>query len=66
MAISLFSSPQNRTIFRTEVNNIFTTQIVNLPLKELFKHQRSDASIKDGTPTFKSLPPGYKTRISLH
>lgn len=65
LAISPYYRPHERIIYKTEGNHIFTSQIVNLPLKSLIEHQKGNADLPTDQRLFKSLPPGYKSRIEL-
>lgn len=65
LAISPYYRPHERIIYKTEGNHIFTSQIVNLPLKSLIEHQKGNVDLPTDQRLFKSLPPGYKSRIEL-
>lgn len=56
LCFSLFKDDYKRYIYRHDGSKLYTSQIVELPVKELFDAQQSDAS----TQLFKSQPPSYK------
>jgi len=57
---SPFQNPILRTIYRHEGKDLFTTQLVELPVSTLDRAQNSSDG-KD--PEFKSQPPGYNVRL---
>jgi predicted amidohydrolase len=61
---SIVFSPYNksykRTLYKHEGKDLFTTQIVDLPVYDLDKAQRKE---EDKDELFKSKPPGYKSKI---
>jgi predicted amidohydrolase len=59
IVFSLYKEEYKRYIYKHEGGKLFTTQILNLPVKSLQKAQVSDP-YQEGV--FKSRPPGYKYR----
>jgi predicted amidohydrolase len=62
IVFSLYQEEYKRYIYKHEGSKLFTTQIMNLPVRSLHEAQIS-SSDKDGI--FKAKPPGYKNRIVL-
>jgi hypothetical protein len=54
LAFSPFHKPYKRYIYRHKGQELFSTQVVQLPVKALI-----DAQMKGGSAEFKSAPPGY-------
>ena len=65
LAISPYFDPHKRTIYKSEGNRLFNCQIVEIPLYSLDQHHLGKPSDKHGTPIFKSLPPGFSSRIEM-
>jgi predicted amidohydrolase len=59
VAVSPYKEPHKRTIYRHEGNQLFTTQVIKLPVKELDEAQKGSNS------NFKSKPPGYNDKEIL-
>ncbi|WP_137045863.1 hypothetical protein [Pseudolabrys sp. FHR47] len=57
LAVSPYREPFRRTIYRSEGAKLFTSQIVELPVESLDKHQKAPTADKNAE--FKGLPPGY-------
>lgn len=55
MAVSPYTKPFKRTIYRHTGNKLPNAQLIELPLKSLAEHQVAPKSNSD----FKSLPPGF-------
>lgn len=55
IAFSPYEKEYKRYIYKHEGGNLYTNQIVMLPVKSLYEAQRTDAETE-----FKSRPPGYK------
>jgi predicted amidohydrolase len=62
IVFSLYQEEYKRYVYKHEGGKLFTTQVLNLPVKSLHEAQTS-ASEKDGI--FKAKPPGYKSRYNL-
>jgi len=58
MVFSPYSEEHKRYIYKHEGGKLFTTQILNLPVKSLYDVQKSDSEI-DINKKFKAKPPGY-------
>lgn len=56
LGFSLFHDDYKRYIYRHEGGKLYTSQIIELPVKDLFEAQRPGATSK----SFKSQPPSYK------
>jgi len=59
IVFSLYKEEYKRYIYKHEGGKLFTTQILNLPVKELDEAQKST---DDKDRVFKAKPPGYKER----
>jgi hypothetical protein len=59
VAVSPYKGPHKRTIYRHEGNQLFTRQVIKLPVKEL------DDAEKGSNSDFKSKPPGYNDKEIL-
>jgi hypothetical protein len=57
LAVSPYKEPFRRTIYRSQGAQLFSSQIIELPVDSLDKHQRTWTPKKDAE--FKGLPPGY-------
>ena len=62
IVFSLYKEEYKRYIYKHEGGKLFTTQILNLPVKTLHDAQISPSE-KDGI--FKAKPPGYRNRVIL-
>lgn len=58
LAFSPYEAPYRRIVYRHEGQNLFTTQVVTLPVLELDNAQRKS----DRNKLFKLPPPGYKKK----
>jgi hypothetical protein len=62
IAVAPYYSPIKRTIFRHEGQDLFTFQLIKIPVSSL-----DDARVyprqEVGEPTFKDIPPGVSGRI---
>lgn len=59
IVFSLYKDEYKRYIYKHEGGKLFTTQILNLPVKQLDEAQNSTT---DEDKIFKAKPPGYKNR----
>jgi predicted amidohydrolase len=70
VTVSPFYEPTRRTLYRHEGKRLFTSQVVHLPVADLMQAQNgNDLGYLDETGKaerrFKSLPPGYRARVTL-
>jgi predicted amidohydrolase len=63
LAVSPFYNPQQRTIYQHCGPNLITSQVISLPVRELWEHQHSfpifNSTAAATKPLFKGLPAGY-------
>lgn len=59
IVFSLYKDEYKRYIYKHEGGKLFTTQILNLPVRQLHEAQISESDKDD---VFKAKPPGYKNR----
>jgi predicted amidohydrolase len=68
LAVSPYYRPQRRTIYKHCGAELITSQIIELPVKNLWEHQQGKSAPKSlpagFEPPFKGLPAGYKTGVS--
>lgn len=62
MVFSLYKEEYKRYIYKHEGGKLFTTQILNIPIKSLHEAQ---VSVSDEDGVFKAKPPGYKNRTLI-
>jgi len=68
--VAPYYEPTRRTIYRHEGNDLFTAQVVSLPVRDLNKAQNGIVTYHtnsrgDRKPEFKHTPPGYPTGRQL-
>lgn len=61
IAFSLFNKDFKRYIYKHEGSKLFTSQVIGLPVEELYKAQQGDPK---AAKLFKSVPPGYEYKYS--
>lgn len=61
VAVSPYTEPYKRTVYRHSGNNLPNVQLIELPLKSLATHQSGTG----GKSEFKSLPPGFQAKLPL-
>ena len=63
LAVSPFYNPQQRTIYEHCGPNLITSQVISLPVRELWEHQHGSPTLNGVAattkPLFKGLPAGY-------
>ncbi|RYG99462.1 MAG: hypothetical protein EON58_03865 [Alphaproteobacteria bacterium] len=65
LAISPYRLAERRTIYQHAGARLATAQIIELPVSSIDLHQHGVDPILNGVKEYKSLPPGYRSSISL-
>ena len=58
VAVAPYYHPKLRTVYRHEGKDLFTFQVVQLPIEGIEKAKRGEMMMHDGKPVYKTLPPG--------